>query len=159
MNNSQKPEARQDGLVIQDMPEEILVYDLGTNKAHCLNQTAAFVWKACDGKNTVTDIASLFSNKTDGIINEDLVWLAIDQLNEKNLLKTEMVSKFQGETRRSVIKKIGLAAVIALPVVASLAAPTSVLAVVSCACASNANCGVAQPGCPATCNVGAGQCQ
>lgn len=158
MNNSQTPEARQDGLVIQDMPEEVLVYDLNTNKAHCLNQTAAFVWKSCDGKNTVTDITSLFSHQTDNDINEDLVWLAIDQLNEKNLLKTQMASKFQGESRRSVIKKIGLAAVIALPVVASLAAPTSVLAVVSCACGNNADC-AGQAGCPATCNVGVGQCQ
>jgi hypothetical protein len=51
MNGIHKPEARKDGLVIQDLPEEILVYDLNTNKAHCLNQTAAYVWQACDGLN------------------------------------------------------------------------------------------------------------
>lgn len=152
MNNSQTPEARQEGLVIQDMPEEILVYDLNTNKAHCLNQTAAFVWKACNGKNTVTDITSMFSRQTNGQINDDLVWLAIDQLNEKNLLKTEIVTKFQGESRRSVIKKIGLAAVVALPVVASLVAPTSVLAVGSCACVGMGS-ACAPAGCtPGTCN-------
>ena len=48
---------------LQEMPDEVLVFDLETNKAHCLNQTAAFVWKACDGVNSVAEIAKLFGNK------------------------------------------------------------------------------------------------
>ena len=45
MDNSQYPVARKSGLVVQEMPDEVLVYDLNSNKAHCLNQTAASVWK------------------------------------------------------------------------------------------------------------------
>jgi len=48
--------ARQNGIVVQEMPDEVLVYDLDSNKAHCLNQSAALVWKSCDGTNTVGDI-------------------------------------------------------------------------------------------------------
>lgn len=151
MINSQIPEARLEGLVIQDMPEEVLVYDLDTNKAHCLNQTAAFVWKACDGKNTVTDITDMLSQISDNPVQEDLIWLAIDQLSEKNLLKTELTTKFHGESRRSVIKKIGFAAVVALPVVASLVAPTSALANASCGCTDLVTCG---SGCAGNCNNG-----
>ena len=62
-------------------------------------------------------------------MQEDLIWLAIDQLNENNLLAEEIKANFNGQTRREVIKKIGLAAVIALPIVASLVAPTAALAV------------------------------
>ncbi len=69
MNEVHKPEARKDGLVIQDLPEEILVYDLNTNKAHCLNQTAAYVWQVCDGNNSVTDITKLFAKQFGGQIN------------------------------------------------------------------------------------------
>ncbi len=58
MKSSQVPIARKEGLVIQEMPEEVLVYDLDTNKAHCLNQTAAFVWKSCDGRNSVAEKAN-----------------------------------------------------------------------------------------------------
>ena len=153
MNNSQTPEARKEGLVIQDMAEEVLVYDLNTNKAHCLNQTAAFVWKACDGRNSVTDISQLYSKQSGAVINEDLIWLAIDQLKENDLLAADINSAFRGESRRSVIKKIGLSAVIALPIVASLAAPTSVLALASCTgCTSNAQCTAA--GCPPNCTGG-----
>ena len=32
MDNSQKPVARQEGLVIQEMPDEVLVFDTETNK-------------------------------------------------------------------------------------------------------------------------------
>ena len=31
------------------LDDELLVYDARTHRGHCLNQTAAAVWKACDG--------------------------------------------------------------------------------------------------------------
>lgn len=129
MNNPQIPNARKDGLVIQELSNEVLIYDLKTNKAHCLNQTAAFVWKACDGRNSIGEIINDFEKQTGGKVSEDFIWLAIDQLNEKNLLDEELAPKFAGQNRREVLKKIGLASVIALPIVASLTAPTAALAV------------------------------
>ncbi len=156
MNSSQVPVARKEGLVIQEMPDEVLVYDLDTNKAHCLNQTAAFVWKSCNGRNSVADITKLVGDDSGNAVPEDLVWLAIDQLSEKNLLANNLKADFNGSTRREVIKKIGLAAVIGIPVVASLVAPTSVLAVVTgcgISCTSSTQCS----GVCATCNIPAGQ--
>jgi hypothetical protein len=147
MNNSQVPVARKEGLVIQEMPEEVLVYDLDTNKAHCLNQTAAFVWKSCNGRNSVADITKLVGDDSGTSVPEDLIWLAIDQLSEKNLLANNLKADFTGSTRREVIKKIGLAAVVALPLVASLTAPTSVLASTSCACNTTTDC-AGRPPCP-----------
>lgn len=129
MIGPQIPTARKEGLVIQELSDEVLVYDLNSNKAHCLNQTAAFVWKACNGKNSITEIVNDFEKQTGGKVSEDLVWLAIDQLNEKNLFEKEMPRKFEGQNRRQVLKKIGLASVIALPIVASITAPTAALAV------------------------------
>ena len=158
MNSSQVPVARKEGLVIQEMPDEVLVYDLDTNKAHCLNQTAAFVWKSCNGRNSVAEITKLVGDDSGSAVPEDLVWLAIDQLSEKNLLAKSLKANFNGSTRREVIKKIGLAAVIGIPVVASLTAPTSVLAAATCACANDTNC-AAMPGCPPTCNSATGTCQ
>lgn len=79
MNYSQKPIARKDGLVVQEMPDELLVYDLDTNKAHCLNQTAAIIWKNCDGETSVTEIASRYERESGKKIEEDLVRLAIDR--------------------------------------------------------------------------------
>jgi hypothetical protein len=121
MNYSQKPLARKKGLVIQEMPDEVLVYDSQTNKGFCLNQTAAFVWKNCTGKNSVSDIIKNFENESGNTVENDLIWLAIDQLSERNLLETNLPALFAGESRRSVLKKIGFASMVVVPVIASLA--------------------------------------
>lgn len=145
--------ARQNGIVVQEMPDEVLVYDLDTNKAHCLNSSAAQVWKSCDGTNTVADIVKQF----DGKVTEDFVWLAIDQLNENGLLANEIAPRFAGQSRRQVLKTIGFASLVALPVIASLVAPQSAMAAVSCTCTTNLQCN--GRACPSTttCNS-AGLC-
>ncbi|MGH9820314.1 MAG: PqqD family protein, partial [Pyrinomonadaceae bacterium] len=149
MNNPQFPSARKTGLVVQDMPDEVLVYDLDSNKAHCLNGSAAFIWKSCDGKTSVSDIAHSFKAHSGDAVSEDFVWLAIDQLNSNSLLEKDITSKFSGQSRRDVIKKIGLASVIAIPIVASLVTPNSVYALVSCGCGNPGECTL-QTGCPST---------
>lgn len=123
------PAARKEGLVVQELPDEVLIYDLDADKAHCLNRTAAAIWKSCDGKKTIAEISKILERQTaDGekqtSAHEDLVWLAIEQLSERNLLETSTPKRFGGQTRRDVIRKIGLAASVALPIVTSLAAPT-----------------------------------
>lgn len=158
MKSSQIPVARKEGLVVQETTDEVLVYDLTSNKAHCLNQTAAFVWKSCDGSNSIPEITRLFEKQTGASVQEDFIWLAIDQLNEKNLLESELATGFNGRSRREVIKKIGLATVVALPIVASLTAPTSAMASTSCACSTPGNC-ITQTTCPSQSNCNcAGVC-
>ena len=39
------PRARQDELVVEELQDETLVYDLERHKARCLNRTAALVWR------------------------------------------------------------------------------------------------------------------
>ena len=146
MNNPNNPMARQNGIVVQEMPDEVLVYDLDSNKAHCLNSSAAQVWKSCDGSNTVADIVKQF----DGKVTEDFVWLAIDQLNENGLLQNEIAPRFAGQSRRQVLKTIGLASMVAIPVIASLVAPSSAMAAVSCTCTNNNSCN--GRACPSTNN-------
>ena len=159
MSSSQIPVARKEGLVIQEMANEVLVYDLETNKAHCLNQTAAAVWKFCDGKNSVSDISRIIADANNAAAQEDLIWLAIDQLNETNLLETKLAVNFNNQNRREVIKKIGLAAVVALPIVTSLIAPTvasagSVCTGGNCSCTFTGTCNNA--GNPCTCTRATG---
>lgn len=161
MNNPQNPTARKSGLVIQEVPEEVLVYDLDTNKAHCLNKTAALVWKSCDGTRSVSDIAAHVGSVAGESVSDDLVWLAIDQLRENDLLERAAVVEKKGISRREVIKRIGFTSMVALPVIASLVAPPTALAVGSCNCLGDTECGPGTPNqsCPsATCN-GNGQCR
>jgi hypothetical protein len=161
MNNSQFPTARKSGLVIQEVPDEILIFDVESNKAHCLNLTAATVWKSCDGKTSIQEIASILEKQSGKDVSDDLVWLAIDQLNETSLLESKVTPKFVGQSRREVIKKIGLASMIAIPIVASLVAPRSAMANVSCECFADLDCTLpAFASCGSTCcNMTSGICQ
>jgi len=156
MKNPNNPMARQNGLVVQEMPDEVLVYDLDTNKAHCLNRSAARVWRACDGNSSVADIVRDFDANGGGKVTEDFVWLAIDQLSENGLLENELAPRFAGQSRRQVLKTIGLASLVALPVISSLVAPQKALAAVSCGCTTQLICQQAPRAgqCPAlTCNA------
>lgn len=126
MEKNNKPESRKENIVVQEYDGEVLIYDLESNKAFCLNQTSALVWQACDGKRTIAEITDWLGNHLNSQTNEDVVWLALDQLSKENLLEeTNVPNKFEGLKRREVIKKIGLASLVALPVIASLAAPVA----------------------------------
>jgi hypothetical protein len=118
----------------------VLVYDLESNKAHCLNHSAAFVWKSCDGGNSIMDIVRNFELNGGGKVTEDFVWLAIDQLNENGLLENSIAPRFQGQSRRQLLKTIGLASIVALPVIASLVAPRTALGASSCTCVVMQDC-------------------
>ena len=52
------PTARRDRLIVRELENETLVYDQANDEAHCLNQTAALVWKHCDGRTTVDEIVT-----------------------------------------------------------------------------------------------------
>jgi hypothetical protein len=122
------PKSRKENLVIQELEGEILVYDLEKNKALCLNQTAALVWQASDGNRTIADVADFVGKQLNSQVNEDLVWLAIDQLSKDNLIENKedfKENKFSGVSRREAVRKLGMASLVALPVIASLTAPVA----------------------------------
>lgn len=135
-----KPLARKSDLVVQEASDEVLVFDLLTHKASCLNSTAAMVWSNCNGSNSVSEIAKVIGDKTNTKVSDDVVWLAVDQLSRSKLLtqKIEAVDHFGGLTRRAFAKKVGLTSMIALPVIASLIAPPAVYA--NSACINGGSC-------------------
>jgi hypothetical protein len=129
------PKARQDQLLIEDVANELVVYDLERHRAHLLNRTAALVWRHCDGQKSVAELASLLQTELNPVADEDLVWLALDQLGAAQLLQEPMRrSPEQRRTsRRHVVRKVGMIGVLSLllPAVSSLSAPARA-EVVSC---------------------------
>jgi Coenzyme PQQ synthesis protein D (PqqD) len=121
-----KPIARKQGLVIQELPDEVLVYDLDRDRAHCLNQTAAFIWERCNGRNTSAQIARTLGQHFDSAVDEKVIWLALDQLGRNHLLDSESIPppSVLGMNRRTMVRTLGLAAAVALPLVTSIVAPT-----------------------------------
>ena len=118
------PMARKSSLIVKELPTETLVYDLESDKAHCLNETAARVWKHCDGKRNVTQLRELMEKETGLPVPEEMVLLALDQLEKFKLLEAAEAKSFSfsGMNRREVVKRIGISA-LALPIIISIAAP------------------------------------
>ena len=140
------PEMRKKGLVVQELSGEVLVYDRDRNKAHCLNSTAALVWNHCDGKTSVAQITRAIEREIKAPVDEDVIWLGVDQLSKTHLLqeRARVPENKSGLSRREVMKRIGLAAAVALPVVTSIMAPTAAQAA-NClpsgsACTTGAQC-------------------
>lgn len=136
--NKLKPIGRKNDIVIQEYGTEVLIYDLLINKAFSLNQTSAMVWKACDGDKTVSEISGQLSGKLKSAVSEDFVWLALEQLKKENLIENaeEITPPFEGLSRREVIRKVGLAALVTLPMISSLIAPAAAHAQSGCGAAS-----------------------
>jgi hypothetical protein len=118
------PAARKDELVIQEVEGETLVYDLKSHKAHCLNRTAALVWKHCDRNQTVDEVARRVALELKAPVSREVVWLAIDQLEKLGLLEGSM-KRANAVSRRELVRRIGITAAVALPLVTSIIAPTA----------------------------------
>lgn len=142
------PRKRVRRLVIDELPDEVLVYDLDRHKAHCLNKTAALVWAHCDGRTKPAQISRRLTRELQAPFNEDLVWLALRQLEKLHLLEQpiSLPSQFAGITRREMVRTLGIAAVVAVPLVTSIVSPTPAEAA-TCA-GSGAVCGGGINCCP-----------
>jgi hypothetical protein len=127
-NAERMPRARREGLIVEDLSTEVLVYDSARDKAHCLNQSAALVWKYCDGKTTVSKMARQLEHDLNSKkIDEKMVWFALDQLSKDHLLEENPVppALLGGLTRRQMVRTLGIAAVIAVPLVTSIGVTTA----------------------------------
>ena len=132
-NRQEMPRARQEGLLVHELTDELLVYDLKRHKAHCLNKTAALVWNRCDGEKGISEITRLLGQQMGSSVDEDIVRLALDQLERARLLgeRPSHATRAGRVSRRQLIRRMGVAAAVSLPLVVSILAPTSAQ-VVSC---------------------------
>ena len=159
----QFPIARREDLIVEELPNEVLVYDLNTDKAHCLNRTAALIWKNCDGEKTEGEIAGLLEQELKFPVSTQVVMLGLEELSGYGLLQEDASVAPQARvSRRRLIKQLGLTAAIGLPIIISITAPTAAQAGGSvppdpcianpraqgCPCQSDADCD------SANCNVG-----
>jgi len=136
------PRSRTDNLVIRELDDETLVYDLERDEAHCLNQAAALVWQQCDGKTTALQAADALKDKFSSSVDTDFIWLAVKQLERFHLVESS--PKFPAVSRRALVLKYAPAA-LALPVIMSISAPTPAIAG-SCTAAGDP-CGPGLPPC------------
>jgi len=135
----QTPKARTDGILVEEMDDETLVYDLETHAAHCLNPAAARIWRRSDGHTTVRAMVPLLGEV--GLPEEEaVVWMALSRLHEAGLVgSVTFPGKKGGYSRKEVLRVLGAAAAMTLllPAVDSVVAP---LAAQAASCITLAAC-------------------
>lgn len=134
--------ARRNDVVVEDVSDELLIYDRRTDVAHCLSEVAALVWRTCERGATLGEIAEQISQRDlagSGVDAAELANTAVAELVEKGLLETSGAAAAAGlVSRRQALRKMaGVgAAAIAGPLVVSAAVPTAAFAAASCSSAS-----------------------
>ena len=126
LNDKLKPLARSEGLLIEEVGDELLICDPDSNRAHSLNAFAARVWQACDGETTSEALVEKLGSDRDSVAH------ALAELSDRKLLQPTPLPIVAngGVTRRDLgvrAAKVGAAAAIitvALPVAEAAATPT-----------------------------------
>ena len=134
------PRKRQDRLIVRELSNEVLVYDLARDKAFCLNQAAAAVWTLCDGESSPRELARTLK------LNDQVVWCALDQLGKDGLLEgpVKIPASLARLNRRQQLRALGKVAAVAIPLVTAVTAPSAAEAATCLAtgkaCVSSAKC-------------------
>lgn len=147
---SQVVRARAEGLLTREVGDEVVVYDQSNDKAHVLNPSAAVLWRACESGATVGELRALLEADlpitADGTSDEAL-WTALGDLARAGLLDGQLrmpEGPGVGFSRRSLLKKLGVAAV-ALPAVTTILAPPAAASHTGLGCIVNGGTGCADP--------------
>jgi endosialidase-like protein/coenzyme PQQ synthesis protein D (PqqD) len=121
------PLARTHGLLCEIVGDETVVFDRKSQKAYRLNPSATIIWRHCDGKTSVEELARILERElklTEPA--EPLVEMALQKIESLGLLEGA-----SGVTRRQMGRKIAVAAAL-IPAVAALTVPTPARAASGC---------------------------
>ena len=118
------PRARRTGLIVQMVDGETLVYDTQRDKVHCLNASAAEIFRLCDGRTTRAGIAHAAGKRLGVETDERVVTLALHRLGRARLLEAP-IPESASLSRRDVARRLGLVGIASslLPTVTSVLAP------------------------------------
>jgi hypothetical protein len=119
------PAARSEGLVIEHLAGETLIYDLERDQLHQLNATAAAVFELCDGRTPLAALADRAAQRLERPVTSEAVRAALEQLAERELLDRPP-ELGTGVSRREVVRRAALVggAAAAAPLITSIVAPT-----------------------------------
>jgi hypothetical protein len=160
------PLARKEGLLVERIDDETVVFDLTTNQAHCLKPLASLVHEHADGETSVDVLAERATARFGRPIAPAEVLEAVELLEDNGILEGPLVIHNGGISRRDALKTAGAVAASAT-LLSTILAPTAALAASGIAsgcsgCGQNKDCvsnhccqGVPGKQCNQGCCVGA----
>lgn len=116
------PVARQN-ILVEELPDETLVYDLDRHRAHCLNPTAAFLLSKSNGERELAELARLAEAEFGATTNEEVVRLGLERLERARLITWDGPGPFERDlSRKEAIRKLALVG-LAIPAVMTVVTP------------------------------------
>ena len=110
-------------ILVEEMADETLVYDLDRHRAHTLNATAAFLLGAADGTRSEAELAELASEEFGSPATEEVVRLGLQRLERASLLEWGgNIEIPEGVTRRQAIRRLALVGIL-VPTVMTVITP------------------------------------
>ena len=120
------PKARTSHILTEEVAGELLVFDSAGNRAHCLNGSAAAIWRHSDGRRSVTQLAEHLFPALSASEGEQMVRLGLERLRRRKLLEGAPQEMAVDLSKRHLIRKMAIvaaAAGLAAPLVSSVVAP------------------------------------
>jgi Coenzyme PQQ synthesis protein D (PqqD) len=118
-----KPLARTEGLLVERIADQTVVYDTESKNAHSFSPLAAAVFDQCDGDTPIDELTQAASERLGEPVDKPKVLAALAQLEERDLLVTHGRG---GLSRRDLFRRSAVAggAAMALPLVTTIVVPT-----------------------------------
>lgn len=125
VSESWRPKARGD-LVERRAGDELLIYDLSSDRVACLDANAAGVWEVTDGTRTIAELAAAIGQP--GESGEMVVTHALDLFAAEGLLEADGLVSRRDALGRSALVTAGVAAA-AIPTLKAVIAPSRAQAI------------------------------
>ncbi len=104
------PEARSEGLLVEQVGDELVVFDETTFEAHALKPVAAAVFSAADGNSTVEDLAASVGATLGREVTMSEVDAALSELESVGLMVEPSETLSEGISRRRLLQVGGATA-------------------------------------------------
>src|SRR5271157_5889818 len=106
------------------MGRELLIYDVSSDRAHCLNESAAAIWRHCDGTRSVYKLANHLFPKLQASDATQIVRVGLERLRRRRLIESAPIESQQVDlSKRQMLKKVAIlaaAAGVAAPLISSV---------------------------------------
>lgn len=90
---NEMPLAREKNLVVQDLSDEVLIYDQVSHRVCYLEPSIAFVWRNCDGRTPALAVAEQLERQFKAPSGEALLALGVGQLEKLHLLRRPIANR------------------------------------------------------------------
>jgi hypothetical protein len=135
------PLARTEGLVVEQVCEETLVYDLHRDEVHCLEPALAALWRRCDGRTSILKLAAALEEQVGVSIDAGETWTALERLaNARLLAGATPALPIQAASRREWLRSSVIAGFSLLTIVAPTRSDAASCLPINAACNRTLDC-------------------